>query len=228
MATTAQRIKEALEIRNLKQTDLVEKTGISKGALSSYISGNYIPKQKNIYKIAKALNVSESWLMGFDVPMEKENPIMQEINNEMVFETHLKLIGWTYEHITFTDGLNCRECLRRQAVKLGWEPKSKYPDGNYEPFCSHCKIHDDYYAFTNGKISFNVSPADFKLFISDSDQFYKHRIQSLLNKYSSNLFANDKNNGQEKELVAAHKRTDIPKSAEETQADLDMMSDENF
>ncbi len=71
MKTTADRIKEGMEIRGFKQSDLVEKTGISKGALSSYISGRYVPKQNNIYLISKALNVSESWLMGNDVPMER-------------------------------------------------------------------------------------------------------------------------------------------------------------
>ena len=71
MSTTSQRIQEGLELRGLKQTDLVEKTGISKGALSSYISGRYTPKQNNIYLIAKALDVSEAWLMGADVSMER-------------------------------------------------------------------------------------------------------------------------------------------------------------
>lgn len=76
METIAQRIKIGMEIRQLKQTDLVEKTGISKGALSSYISGRYEPKQNNIYLIAKALDVSEAWLMGVDVPMEKNRKEM--------------------------------------------------------------------------------------------------------------------------------------------------------
>lgn len=71
MKTTADRIKEGMELRQLKQSDLVEMTGISKGALSSYISGRYVPKQNNIFLIAKALNVSESWLMGNDVPLER-------------------------------------------------------------------------------------------------------------------------------------------------------------
>lgn len=70
-ATTSDRIKEGMAIRNLKQADLVEKTKISKGALSSYVSGRYVPKQNNIYLIAKALNVNEAWLMGADVPMER-------------------------------------------------------------------------------------------------------------------------------------------------------------
>lgn len=71
MATTADRIKEAMELRDMRQADLVEKTGISKGALSSYISGRYVPKQNNVYLIAKALDVNEAWLMGADVPMQR-------------------------------------------------------------------------------------------------------------------------------------------------------------
>lgn len=71
MSTTSQRIQEGMNLRGYKQIDLVEKTGISKGALSSYISGRYVPKQNNIYLIAKALDVNEAWLMGANVPMER-------------------------------------------------------------------------------------------------------------------------------------------------------------
>ena len=67
MATVAERIKEALEFNDMKQADLIKKTGINKSALSSYLSGKYIPKQTNIYLMAKALNVNEAWLMGKDV-----------------------------------------------------------------------------------------------------------------------------------------------------------------
>lgn len=73
MATTSERIQEGMNLRNLKQADLVERTGISKGALSSYIAGRYTPKQNNIYLIAKALNVNEAWLMGADVPITRSN-----------------------------------------------------------------------------------------------------------------------------------------------------------
>lgn len=71
MATISERIQEALLLRGMKQVDLVNKTKIGKSSISTYISGEYEPKQKNIYKIAQALNVSEGWLMGFDVPMER-------------------------------------------------------------------------------------------------------------------------------------------------------------
>lgn len=75
LKTISERIKEGMALRDLKQTDLVERTGISKGALSSYISGRYVPKQNNIYLISKALNVSEAWLMGNDVPFERREYI---------------------------------------------------------------------------------------------------------------------------------------------------------
>ena len=72
----ASRLRKAMEIRDMKQADLVEKTGLAKSAISQYYSGIYEPKQKALYKIAKALDVNEAWLMGYDVPMEE---ILQNI-----------------------------------------------------------------------------------------------------------------------------------------------------
>jgi len=74
MESIANRLKEAMNIRGLKQADIIEKTGINKGALSSYLSGRYRPKQDNIFLLAYALNVNEAWLMGADVPMERTDP----------------------------------------------------------------------------------------------------------------------------------------------------------
>ncbi len=70
MDTIADRIKMALQIRQMKQKDLVRATGIGKSSISTYLAGLYEPKQKNIYKIARALRVNEAWLMGYDVDME--------------------------------------------------------------------------------------------------------------------------------------------------------------
>ena len=71
MATISDRIKEGMEIRGMKQADIIERTGINKGALSCYVSGKYKPKQNGIYLIARALDVNEAWLMGADVPMDR-------------------------------------------------------------------------------------------------------------------------------------------------------------
>ena len=83
MDSTANRIKQALHLRNMRQADLVNLTGIGKSSISTYISGEYEPKQKNIYKIAKALDVSEAWFMGLDVPMERKEPAIR-INDELI------------------------------------------------------------------------------------------------------------------------------------------------
>lgn len=66
------RLRKALMLSGMKQADIVERTGIAKGMLSSYLSGKYKPKQNNTYKLALVLNVNEAWLMGLDVPMERE------------------------------------------------------------------------------------------------------------------------------------------------------------
>ena len=94
MATISQRIKEGLQIRNMKQADIVEKTGINKGALSSYISGTYEPKQKNIHLIAKALCVDESWLMGNDVPMERTSIQSESLNDKVADLKLQKLLAY--------------------------------------------------------------------------------------------------------------------------------------
>ena len=72
IATTPERIKEALKNANMKQVELSNATGLDKGAISCYISGKYEPKSDAINKMAIALNVNEMWLWGYDVPMERE------------------------------------------------------------------------------------------------------------------------------------------------------------
>ena len=71
-ATCGSRIEQALTIRGLKQSDLCKMANVPKSSLSLYLSGAYEPKQDRIYAMAKALNVSEAWLMGYDVPMERD------------------------------------------------------------------------------------------------------------------------------------------------------------
>lgn len=73
MDIIAERLRTAMKLRNMRQVDIITKTGINKGSLSSYLSGKYEPKQNNIYLLAQALNVNEAWLMGHDVQMEKQN-----------------------------------------------------------------------------------------------------------------------------------------------------------
>jgi transcriptional regulator with XRE-family HTH domain len=80
-STTAKRLQEALDASGLKQVDLSRKTGINKGTIHNYLHGRYEPKSGAINKLAIALNVSEAWLWGYDVPKErsekKNNPTLE-------------------------------------------------------------------------------------------------------------------------------------------------------
>lgn len=68
----SERLKKALLIRNMKPIELSEKTEIPKSAISHYMSGYAKPKDDRIYLISKALDVSEAWLLGYNVKMERD------------------------------------------------------------------------------------------------------------------------------------------------------------
>ena len=65
------RLRQAMDLRGLRATDLVEKTGIPKGTISYYLSGKTEPKSDRLYILAQVLNVSEAWLLGYDVAMNR-------------------------------------------------------------------------------------------------------------------------------------------------------------
>ncbi len=85
MATTADRLKQIMRERGLKQVDILELTKpysekflikINKSDLSQYVSGKTTPGQWKLTILGLALNVSEGWLMGLDVPRERTAKIM--------------------------------------------------------------------------------------------------------------------------------------------------------
>ena len=105
VATTAERLQKILLERNMKQADLARATGISKGAISNYVLGRYAPKEDIIQKLANALNCSERWLLGYDVPMKKslnpfddsENPYELEIRDvfdELDLDSQIYVANW--------------------------------------------------------------------------------------------------------------------------------------
>ena len=67
-----------MKIRNMKQKDVSEKSGLHKAQISQYATGKYEPMQDALYKIAKALDVNVAWLMGHDVPMEIDKYALEQ------------------------------------------------------------------------------------------------------------------------------------------------------
>lgn len=68
-----ERIRSLRKQKGFTQKELSTLSAISEISIRKYENGDRQPKQKAIYQLAKALNVSETWLMGYDVPMERLN-----------------------------------------------------------------------------------------------------------------------------------------------------------
>ena len=77
------RLQIAMDNAGRKNIDISKALDIPKSAISQYLSGisKSMPAER-LYAIAKYLDVSEAWLMGYDVPMER--PIEQKENDELV------------------------------------------------------------------------------------------------------------------------------------------------
>lgn len=78
---TSQRLKQITDERGMKQVDILraakpycDRYGVKleRNDLSQYVSGKIEPGQDKLTILGLALNVSEPWLMGYDVPMERQ------------------------------------------------------------------------------------------------------------------------------------------------------------
>ena len=61
----SKRLQQALNFSNIKPIELANKTGINKSSISCYLSGYYKPSQTHLVQIAKVLDVTEAWLLGY-------------------------------------------------------------------------------------------------------------------------------------------------------------------
>ncbi len=82
VAPTRERIREAMTDAGKKQADLVRETGLNRGTISRYLSGEVEPRQEATHKLAVVLGVSEMWLWGYDVP--KSRTAEQKKNDDLV------------------------------------------------------------------------------------------------------------------------------------------------
>lgn len=81
-STTKERIAEVMRETGKKQADLVRDTGLNKSIVSRCVSGKTEPGNQTIMLLARALDVSEMWLWGYDVP--KARTTVQKKNDEIV------------------------------------------------------------------------------------------------------------------------------------------------
>lgn len=80
MNTFAERLKYAMEQADLKQSALSEQAGISKAAISQYLSGKNTPNQERIKALADVTGVTFDFLMGYGAAPVTDAPPPGEEN----------------------------------------------------------------------------------------------------------------------------------------------------
>ena len=82
IATFAERIKEYMSRYDVKAVDLAKRFHLSRSTISQYVSGAVVPKRDRLVLIADALNIDPLWLMGYDVPIERQNVVRSDLTQE--------------------------------------------------------------------------------------------------------------------------------------------------
>lgn len=119
--STATRLKQIMKERHLRQVDILEKCKpfcqkfdikLGRNDLSQYVNGKVEPGQEKLTILGMALNVSEAWLMGFDVPMERTTFTKESSPKIMQYYEQLNNIGKheaikRVEELTYIDKYIC-------------------------------------------------------------------------------------------------------------------------
>lgn len=107
------RLREALEIREKKAIDLTRDLKIPKSAVSQYLSGkSQNMDSERLYLICKYLNVSEPWMMGYDIPMERNT----EKKNNAIADIVVRL-RTDVEFFSLVESLNGLDVEKINAIK---------------------------------------------------------------------------------------------------------------
>lgn len=88
-------LKEIMREKNMRQIDVANKSGISKGRVSRWMSGENIPYGESLSKLAEVLGVSTDRLLGKVDPIEKfiKADTMDDINLPFNLETTVPILG---------------------------------------------------------------------------------------------------------------------------------------
>lgn len=101
--STATRLNYLIQERSLKQIDILNAcvpfcklydVKMNKSDISQYVSGKVEPNQDKLFILGSALGVSEAWLMGFDVPMERNlNTTQNQVPKVLEYYNSLNDLG---------------------------------------------------------------------------------------------------------------------------------------
>lgn len=120
------RLRYAMQYSGMRATDLSELTGISRATISEYMSGRYVPKQRNLGRLAKVLHVQPTFLMGLTEFSPAEKPSFAEKPEAVELNTQEKLMLSRYRALNddqrkvvdaLMSGLSPYDAARRAAHK---------------------------------------------------------------------------------------------------------------
>ena len=119
------RLRYAMTKRNLAQVDICKRTGIEKSLLNKYLSGTSNAKQDKIAALARALDVNEVWLMGYDAPMQRD---IKNYTINVYSSVHAGIPTEMIENIVDTEDIS-EEMLKSDKEYFGLKIKgnSMYP-----------------------------------------------------------------------------------------------------
>ena len=98
VSTFSKRLRQLLDYKHLRQSELARLSGVSEASISCYLSGKWEARQDAVYAISKACNVDVAWLMGADVPMHPKKKQDGKSGKELT-DSHRQLIE-TVEGLT--------------------------------------------------------------------------------------------------------------------------------
>ncbi|EYN80879.1 hypothetical protein W158_01009 [Staphylococcus aureus DAR3772] len=95
------RLKQIMSERKISQSELSRRTGIGRNSISDYLNGKYEAKQDKVFELAKALNVNEAWLMGFDISKNRkiENNDITSIYNKLTPPRQENVLNYANEQL---------------------------------------------------------------------------------------------------------------------------------
>ena len=252
---TATRLKQIMSSENLRQVDILTKTmpycekydvKMNKSDLSQYCSGKTEPNQDKLFVLSLALNVNEAWLMGFNVPMKRDNYEDQKvITHDAIWDEVEELLQQAGYHIVDSDENDIVTVTNsKQEIICSvhvYELVSIYENlmkkGSVtaqaliaETAAGWQKIDSYFYGKEASdeiyqKLAKNILRFQGKQ--KDLNEIYlqlSNDNQERVLTYSKSLLSTQQ---LDDELLAAHARTDIEDSPENQQRDLDLMDDDS-
>lgn len=88
------------------QQQFVDKTGLTKGAVSQYVNGHRTPSNLAAQKIGQTFHVAPAWVMGFDVPKKEIGLHLRIADSTLEMELAKKSVDIPSNIIVYSDTMH--------------------------------------------------------------------------------------------------------------------------